>query len=901
MKRKFVKVMFFGALALSTVTYVGCKDYDDDIDNLQTQIDANKASIADLQAKVNDGKWVKDVVKIDGGFRITFNNENTYDIVSGKNGVDGQKVSIKDGYWYIDDIKTEYPATGPQGPVGPEGPQGPVGPEGPQGPVGPEGPQGPVGPEGPQGPAGPAGVDGKSPYIGADGFWYFYQPNNENAYTEGELKGWVQGPASETSIYTVKSQDKPCWTLHVRNEKDEWETVVLPTADNLTSIKGVSIVSGKITTDGTQEVSLYYGTALSKVKFGKKGAEVEYDKDYLFTSSDAVINAMVNPVDIDLSQYTITLEDSHGNTCYVLSSPEQNMSAKPLTRAEQWNKGIYNLAVAFANVDNKTITDSKDVAYALSTKNAWGKTILSGYDVKIKADGTTVPGLTATYTPAKDIDINEACILDDLVQSENVFAADGDRKGYGEENLGKVFAHYYEIPENTKDVTMKEVDGKTVISSSKPQTVKVTLNYLKVNGTADKKEFTLNFKTLAQSVSLDMNWVVNAKSEDSKVALPSDILKLLKDAKYSIAYASNKGSKLTTAPAVADNDISFTADEVKVNGKVVTYRDGSVKLALTDNGKTGDEKVSYLTPTFDNALVTATSHKIDLVVYYSGGDEATGTDIAKIITVNLNITQDNNTINVFKPLKSFFDANFENATAYGTTTAEATAISYNLYTLFETIEAGAKGNIEFTLYKPGKDDKEGTEWTAGAEAGDISVVKSEVDKARPVTATYTPFGNDNLTKIEKKFNLTFASQIVGPKSDIFTDKANYLSMAKQTFDIDIKNFKWKDYLSKEIQLDDSRIASATLSLSDEAKNYIKLSDTEFPTDNSASGVTPVVKKGIVNVSLIVNSTTDIKTTIPGSDSYIIITVKDIWGKTSTAKIAVPIKNKADEDADNAKK
>ena len=39
MKRKFVKVMFFGALALSTVTYVGCKDYDDDIENLQGQID----------------------------------------------------------------------------------------------------------------------------------------------------------------------------------------------------------------------------------------------------------------------------------------------------------------------------------------------------------------------------------------------------------------------------------------------------------------------------------------------------------------------------------------------------------------------------------------------------------------------------------------------------------------------------------------------------------------------------------------------------------------------------------------------------------------------------------------------------------------------------------------------
>lgn len=80
-----------------------------------------------------------------------------------------------------------------------------------------------------------------------------------------------------------------------------------------------------------------------------------------------------------------------------------------------------------------------------------GKTILSDYDVKIKAETENAPGLTATtYTTAKDIDINEECILDDLVQSENVFDADGKRSGYGEENLGKVFAHYYAIPKNTK-------------------------------------------------------------------------------------------------------------------------------------------------------------------------------------------------------------------------------------------------------------------------------------------------------------------------------------------------------------------------------------------------------------------------------------------------------------------
>lgn len=67
-------------------------------------------------------------------------------------------------------------------------------------------------------------------------------------------------------------------------------------------------------------------------------------------------------------------------------------------------------------------------------------------------------------------------------------------------------------------------------------------------------------------------------------------------------------------------------------------------------------------------------------------------------------------------------------------------------------------------------------------------------------------------------------------------------MAKQTFDINIKNFQWKDYLGKEIQLDDTRIASAILSLSDEAKNYIELSSTEFPTVDS--DVDPLAKKAL---------------------------------------------------------
>ena len=40
MRKKFVKVMLFGALALTvSASFVGCTDYDDDIKNLQEQID----------------------------------------------------------------------------------------------------------------------------------------------------------------------------------------------------------------------------------------------------------------------------------------------------------------------------------------------------------------------------------------------------------------------------------------------------------------------------------------------------------------------------------------------------------------------------------------------------------------------------------------------------------------------------------------------------------------------------------------------------------------------------------------------------------------------------------------------------------------------------------------------
>ena len=46
MNKKFLSAILFGALMVtSTSTFVSCKDYDDDIDNLQTQVDSNKTAL----------------------------------------------------------------------------------------------------------------------------------------------------------------------------------------------------------------------------------------------------------------------------------------------------------------------------------------------------------------------------------------------------------------------------------------------------------------------------------------------------------------------------------------------------------------------------------------------------------------------------------------------------------------------------------------------------------------------------------------------------------------------------------------------------------------------------------------------------------------------------------------
>ena len=76
MNKKFFGALLIGALTVtSTGTLVSCKDYDDDITNLQNQIDNNAEAIKEINDLIKNGGVIKDVASVTGGVKVTLSNE----------------------------------------------------------------------------------------------------------------------------------------------------------------------------------------------------------------------------------------------------------------------------------------------------------------------------------------------------------------------------------------------------------------------------------------------------------------------------------------------------------------------------------------------------------------------------------------------------------------------------------------------------------------------------------------------------------------------------------------------------------------------------------------------------------------------------------------------------------
>ncbi len=150
MKRKYFSALLMGALTIASVsTFTSCKDYDDDISNLQQQIDSNAKAIETIQNLIKGGGLVTGVTETSDGITVKLSDGKSVTISNGKDGAPGTAWTIgADGYWYENGKKTDNLARGPQGEKGEKGDQGVKGDKGDQGVKGDKGDQGVKGDKG---------------------------------------------------------------------------------------------------------------------------------------------------------------------------------------------------------------------------------------------------------------------------------------------------------------------------------------------------------------------------------------------------------------------------------------------------------------------------------------------------------------------------------------------------------------------------------------------------------------------------------------------------------------------------------------------------------------------------------------------------------------------------------
>ncbi len=940
--------MFFGALALSTVTYVGCKDYDDDIDNLQTQIDANKASIADLQAKVNAGEWVKKIDPITGGFKVTFNDGKSYDIVSGADGAKGDKgdkgdtgatgapgskvtIDKETGEWLIngegtgwyatvEDGHSPYIADGTNGDKGywyfwdnkaNNGKGGFVKGDKAQGEPG----ESIIGQNGKspyvdngvwmyyddatgkyiQGPSatGTAGKDAFSPFIGSDGYWYFWDVNVENE--DGSKGKVVRGAYAQTSVYVVEAEGRPAWELHIGTPNEDGtytdKTIILPKADKLSNMTVVSITNGEIS-EGMDEVTMYYGILAkgTTVKFNGVTYGSTTEATTLVGANSSSFHALINPVSVDFSEYPVDLINSHGDVCYTVGAKVKNMSEAPLTRAEdtkKWNQGIYDLSVSLiASKAADNSLNGKKIAYALRAKDAWGNDIISSYDVKIVATNQ-----------ALDIDDAEADVVyTSPAKLDELFAGE----------LAKVAAHYYTIEKTALEAIGATFDEatNTISAPTKQGSIAVKVSYLKTDGTkieeSSAKTFTVNFTyntgdDLTITDAVVWNLTKGADAADMSKNTSSITIKST-DPLFAIL---NKEFTNKKKPTLRLKSMAFAdGDKITVNGNEYAYADGSIALTDGQPEAVKDSKGNVtgykITFKFAPASVAAVMHNAVLEVINPDYDSASGLNDEVIKKANVKVEVKNAGIFAFVPLSAYFTST-NTAIAYGTPDKDANIVNQDLYALFDVISAGDKKHITFTEEVPnfGTTDKPvlGKEWLAAANNSEIAVPLYKAEKndgvysTRSLTIAYQPFGNDRLATISKAFNLTVRSAIKeGSHPDILDKNAKVLSIKEAE-----KSFKIKpgDFTVKDVK--DVAVVIA------EDKRDARVTNVTIELSTEIAKYAEIASKTDSPVAFGDELTVQLKATtvsiVSEVKGYALVKITDTWGAVTEVKC--PIVMKAD--------
>ena len=394
MRKKYLSALLFGALLVTSAgTFTSCKDYDDDINNLQEQITANADAIKALEELVKNGKYVTAVAMEGQVITFTFSDGSTTPITIPE-GEKGQTVVVENNELYIDGeptgIKVAGTATAEAGLVKAE-----------------------------------------------NGTWWVLGEDGEYTNTNIPVSG-VTVSGSEAEGYT--------FTIYT-NGSAEPQVVKLPSASS--SLVDIILVDtenmdGTGTPTPTGSALQYQNVTLLQFgDFGYKngnatkpnkwpGKELPADGKVIIAQKNPLL-VQLNPTNVDGKDVKFSLIDSKKAAAGV-DLVATDYTDILLARAANEN-GLYNLAMEDIVVNNSTAAanyfsnfekDNDQKRYAVTAGS-----VLSEYNV-LCAKGTPTINYKFDVKDASGDKVNDAYTLDLTVATQSVIAPNNDRLEMGQ-------------------------------------------------------------------------------------------------------------------------------------------------------------------------------------------------------------------------------------------------------------------------------------------------------------------------------------------------------------------------------------------------------------------------------------------------------------------------------------
>ena len=561
MNKKFLSAILFGALMVSsTGTFVSCKDYDDDIDNINKELTDIKSKLSDLESKVTTGgAYVTKIESVEGGLKVSVSDGTSYNLtIAGTPAGSTVVIDKTTGEISIDGTPTGFFATTGTTPQG----------------------------------------ESTAPYV-KDGFWYFYDDATK-AFVKSEYK-------ASGNAWAVQKGDSV--VLHIPNEAGVMQEITLPTSSSaLTALNATS-------SNWTSGKNIAWSKAGADVTWaGKKG---NVTAGQLLIGQLGSETATVTPASYDLGAQTLTLVDIDGKTAPVTvtatAAEGDYVTDRAASPSGKWNLAIAmtdevtadNIATAFTKKVNGV---DKNVKYALAVNG----TVMTGYEYVIDTQTVNESKTNTAYNKDQiDLASKNVALGTSTLSLNAATAAQAYDSYLTFEGASKTLAE-------AKGITVDGMNITVPATAAATPGLSVTVNILDITGKIAKNNVALTIAGASVSetetvapVSIKIS-TVNSFSVDLGTIftnLDANIAQNADATKTTVTTADGNFFALTSTTAanglfnVAGNDkIAFK----KADGSAATIAERNATKAVITLKMDGGTGSSYVSAAKDIAKIYGT-------------------------------------------------------------------------------------------------------------------------------------------------------------------------------------------------------------------------------------------------------------------------------------------------------